>query len=116
MGPILELSENVVSSKVIKDGGYIKLSQEYMYLFRSIRYCKKKNVFRCEKSISYSTARDIFFRKALQEIGLEKSKFGLHIFRAWGTAATAAVNKGIYDRLKKMVAGNRKMETKNLVI
>lgn len=61
--------------------------------------------------------KEIFFRKALLEIGLEKSKFGLHIFRAWGTGATAAVNKGIYDRfLQKMVAGNRKMETKNSVI
>lgn len=81
VGPILELSENVVSSKVIKDGGYIKLSQEYMYLFRPIRYCKKKNVFRCEKKHFLFNSKRYFFRKALQEIGLEKSKFWLHIFR-----------------------------------
>lgn len=48
-----------------------ELSQEC--LLRPISYCKKKKsyVLRGEKSISYSTARDIF-KKVLQEIGLEK--------------------------------------------
>lgn len=52
-----------------------ELSQEY--LFTPISYCKKKYsyVLRGEKSISYSRARDTF-KKALQEIGLENSKFG----------------------------------------
>lgn len=64
MGPILELSENVVSSNVIKDGGYIELSQDYMYVFRPIRYCKKKNVLEVKKAFLIQQ-REIYFRKAL---------------------------------------------------
>lgn len=41
--------------------------------------------------MSYSTAKDIF-KKALQQISFEKSKFGLHSLRAGG--ATAAAYKG----------------------
>lgn len=70
------------------------------YLFRPISYIKKKkrnHVLRGEKKF-YSTARDIF-KKALQEIGLEKSKFWLHSFRAGGD--TAAANKGVCDRIFK---------------
>lgn len=46
----------------------------------------------------HSTARDIF-KKALQEIGLEKSKFWLHSLRAGGD--TAAAHRGVCDRIFK---------------
>ena len=47
-----------------------------------------------DKSISYSTFRRPF-RKDLQSLGVEPSKFGLHSLRSGG--ATMAANNGVND-------------------
>ena len=46
--------------------------------------------------ISYTRAREIIL-DALESIGLDKSKFGLHTLRSGGAAAAASA--GISDRL-----------------
>ena len=75
------------------------LSEEY--IFRAITVFKKKNVSKLRKSnepISYSTMREHVL-KAVKDIGLDESKFGLHSLRSGG--ATAAANNGVEDRLFK---------------
>ena len=50
------------------------------------------------KPLSYTRVREIIL-SALESIGLDKSKFGLHSLRSGG--ATAAASAGIHDRLFK---------------
>ena len=70
------------------------------YIFRGVSYCKHSNNYKLRKSgkLSYTTAREILL-SALQYIGLDKSKFGLHSLRSGG--ATAAAAAGIEDRIFK---------------
>ena len=51
-----------------------------------------------DKPISYSRSREIIL-KELENIGLNKSKFGIHNLRSGG--ATAAAESGVSDRLFK---------------
>nr|XP_034331422.1 integrase/recombinase xerD homolog [Crassostrea gigas] len=71
------------------------------YLFRSVSFCKKSNSYRLRtdnRPISYTRAREIIL-DALEKIGLEKSKFGVHSLRSGG--ATSAAAAGVCDRLFK---------------
>ena len=67
------------------------------HIFR--RLCKRGNSFRLREKdmhIRYTTARENVLC-ALNKIGLNSRKFGLHSLRAGG--ATAAANLGVSDRL-----------------
>ena len=71
------------------------------YLFRSLTFCKNANVYKVRRDnrrLSYTRAREIVLH-AFGEIGLDKSKFGIHSLRSGG--ATAAAAAGINDRLFK---------------
>ena len=69
------------------------------YLYTSITMLKSQNkyVIRSDK-LSYSRCREII-KGALQEIGLDASKFGVHSLRSGGASAAAAF--GVPDRLFK---------------
>ena len=67
------------------------------YIFRGL--CKRGKSFRLREKdvhISYTTARENVL-DALNKIGLNSKKFGLHSLRVGG--ATAAANLGVSDRL-----------------
>ncbi|XP_076100861.1 uncharacterized protein LOC143070462 [Mytilus galloprovincialis] len=70
------------------------------YIFRSMYLCKKSKSYKLRglKPLSYTRVRAIIL-SALESIGLDKSKFGLHSLRSGG--ATAAASAGIQDRLFK---------------
>lgn len=70
------------------------------FIFRSLSFCKKSQCFklRGNNPLSYTRAREVLLA-ALESIGLDKSKFGLHSLRSGG--ATAAASAGIADRLFK---------------
>ena len=71
------------------------------FIFRQITYLKKSNSYRLrdtKKPLSYTRAREIIL-SALEDIGLDKKKFGLHSLRSGG--ATAAAAAGIPDRIFK---------------
>lgn len=71
------------------------------YLFRSLTFCKNTNTYKIRRDnrpLSYTRAREIVL-DAFGEIGLDKSKFGLHSLRSGG--ATSAAAAGISDRLFK---------------
>jgi integrase len=70
------------------------------YIFRSVSFCKSTDSYKLRNSgqISYTRAREILL-SALEAVGLEKRKFGLHSLRSGG--ATAAAAAGIDDRLFK---------------
>ena len=70
------------------------------YIFRYICYCKTSDTYKLGNTghISYTRAREILL-SALDSIGLDKNKFGLHSLRSGG--ATAAAEAGIEDRLFK---------------
>lgn len=70
------------------------------FIFRSLSFCKKSGsyILRGDKPLSYTRAREILL-SALESIGLDKSKFGLHSLRSGG--ATAAAAAGTEDRLFK---------------
>lgn len=71
------------------------------YLFRSLTFCKYANVYKVRRDnrpLSYTRASEIVLH-AFGEIGLDKSKFGIHSLRSGG--ATAAAAAGINDRLFK---------------
>lgn len=75
------------------------------YLFRSLTFCKNTNVYKVRRDnrpLSYNRAREIFLH-AFEEIGLDKSKFGLHSLRSG--RATSAAAAGINDRLFKKHSG-----------
>ena len=68
------------------------------YIFRSVSFCKSSDSYKLRNSgqISYSRAREILL-SALEAVGLDQRKVGLHSLRSGG--ATAAAAAGIYDRL-----------------
>ena len=70
------------------------------FIFRPMIYCKKSGIYvlKGQNKLSYTRAREILL-SALESLGLDKRKFGLHSLRAGG--ATAAANSGICDRLFK---------------
>lgn len=70
------------------------------FIFRAVTFCKKSGSYKLRKSgpLSYSRAREILL-DALENVGVDKSKFGLHSLRSGG--ATAAANAGVNDRLFK---------------
>ena len=72
------------------------------YIVRAIMFSSKQSklVLRPHKyqALSYSTVRDLF-HKALTDIGLRASDYGLHSLRAGGASASA--NAGTNDRLIK---------------
>lgn len=66
-----------------------------------VSFCKKSNSYRLRtdnRLILYTRAREIIL-DALEKIGLEKSKFGVHSLRSGG--ATSAAAAGVCDRLFK---------------
>ena len=76
-----------------------KTSDEF--IFRALSFCKKTDTYRlrcCGSSLTYTRAREILLN-ALEVLGLDKNKFGLHSLRSGG--ATAANAAGISDRLFK---------------
>ena len=83
---------------------YLKLAKipdhSSEYIFRSVSFCKSSNSYKLRNTghISYTRAREILLA-ALEGIGLDKSKFGLHSLRSGG--ATAAAAAGLEDRLFK---------------
>ena len=70
------------------------------FIFRGLIFYKSSNSYKLRKSgaLSYTRTREIFL-EAINQIGLEKSKFGLHSLRSGG--ASAAANAGVNDRLFK---------------
>ena len=71
------------------------------FIFRSLVFHKLNNNYthsKQNKSISYTRAREIVLN-ALQEIGLDKTKFGLHSLRSGGV--TSAASNSVPDRLLK---------------
>ena len=80
----------------------IKESEE-TFIFRQICYSKQGfKVKDLDKPISYTTIRDILPTN-LKNIGLDKTKFGLHSLRSRG--ATAAANFGKNDWLFQKLGG-----------
>ena len=76
-------------------------SSSEQYIFGSLSYCKKYQSYKLRKNnkpLTYTRARELIL-SALQSIGLDKSKFGLHSLRSGG--ATSAAASGICDRLFK---------------
>ena len=72
------------------------------YIFRSISLLKSKGIYKlCDRNVplSYTRAREILLN-SLEEVGLDKSRFGLHSLRSGG--ATTGANRGISDRLIKI--------------
>lgn len=79
--------------------GLVINSDEYM--FRAISFCKTLGVYKlCKKNLplSYTRAREILL-ESLADIGLDKSKFGLHSLRSGGVSS--GENQGVSDRLLK---------------
>ena len=72
------------------------------FIFRALSFHKKDNVYRLRpdvnKHTTYSRTREVVL-EALESVGLNKKKFGLHSLRAGG--ASAAANRSINDRLFK---------------
>ena len=69
------------------------------FIFRALQRTKGGHSLRkIDKAISYTTLRQDILA-ALSDLGLEKSKFGLHSMRRGG--ATQAANSGVNDRLFK---------------
>ena len=65
------------------------------FIFRGIVSTKSGERLRTSGGLSYTRTRELVLEK-LAEIGLDKSKYGLHSLRAGG--ASAAANAGIPDR------------------
>lgn len=102
---------NVLISRTYKSTCPVSMLEKYLclskiqqtsteFIFRSLSFCKKSTVFKLKgvNPLSYTRAREILL-SALESIGLDKSKFGLHSLRSGG--ATAAASAGIHDRLFK---------------
>lgn len=70
------------------------------YIFRGLVYCKSVDSYKLRKTgkLSYTSARDILL-SALNNLGLDKTKYGLHSLRSGG--ATAAASANIEDRIFK---------------
>ena len=79
---------------------YLKRTQvSEGFIFRGLQSAKGGHALRkANKPISYTTLRQDILA-ALSELGLDKSRFGLHSLRRGG--ATQAANSGINDRLFK---------------
>lgn len=83
---------------------YLKIadisSDSDCFIFRAVTFCKKYGKYKLRNSgqLSYSRARELLLA-ALENVGVDKSKFGLHSLRSGG--ATAAANAGVSDRLFK---------------
>ena len=65
------------------------------HLFRGLTVTKNGSKLRPSGGLSYTRMRELVLEK-LGEVGLDKSKFGLHSLRSGG--ASAAANAGIPDR------------------
>ncbi|KAK3100534.1 hypothetical protein FSP39_021460 [Pinctada imbricata] len=86
-------------SRYLKLAGIDSSSTEF--IFRQVTFLKKTNSYmlrKCDKPLSYTRAREIIL-SALESIGLDQSKFGIHSLRSGG--ATAAAAAGINDRIFK---------------
>ena len=70
-------------------------SDSEKFLFRGIVHTKSGSSLRSSGGISYTRVRELVLEK-LHQIGLDKSKFGLHSLRSGG--ASAAANAGVPDR------------------
>ena len=70
------------------------------FIFSPLYLSKSENVHKLRKScqLSYARSREMLL-SALEGIGLDKNKFGLHSLRSGG--ATTAAAAGIDDRLFK---------------
>ena len=87
--------------KLYIDSAGLSLNSD-SYLFRSISFVKSKGVYKlCDRNVplSYTRAREILLN-SLEQVGLDKSRFGLHSLRSGG--ATTGANRGVSDRLIKM--------------
>jgi hypothetical protein len=71
------------------------------FIFRSLCFFKSQKTYTLNKNnrpLSYTRAREILL-KALDDIGFDKSRFGLYSLRSGG--ASTAANKGVSERLLK---------------
>ena len=70
------------------------------YIFRYLTYCSRSKTYklRGDRPLSYTRTREIIL-DALANLGLDKSKYGLHSLRSGG--ASTAANVGVSDRLFK---------------
>lgn len=84
----------------------ISLSSE-LHLFRGVTHTRKGERLRPSGGLSYTRMREVFLAK-LDQLGYDRSQFGLHSLRAGG--ATAAASAGVPDRLFKR-HGRWKSET-----
>lgn len=76
-------------------------SQEELYIFSQMSFCKNDNSYKFRPNnakLSYTRAREILL-DALDSVGLDKKKFGLHSLRSGGASSAAAA--GVSDRLFK---------------
>ena len=102
------VGDHVYIAKTKKRTCPVKILQAYLkkagitssgFIFRGVSKTKDGHKLRkADKPISYSTPRDDVL-KAIGEIGLDRSLFGLHSMRRGG--ATYAANRGVNDRLFK---------------
>ena len=87
----------------------VKMLKQYMqlaesgnssdFLFRPVRFFRSLQKHRLQAGqLSYSRCRELF-KEALEGVGLDSARFGLHSLRAGG--ATAAARSGVPDRLFK---------------
>ena len=70
-------------------------SSSKLHLFRAITSTKHGERLRPSGSLSYTRMRELLLAK-LEQIGYDKSQFGLHSLRAGG--ATAAANAGVPEK------------------
>ena len=83
---------------------YIRMADVYLsnpsgsFLFRGLVKIKGGYKLRSSGGLSYTRARELVL-DALEGIGLDRSKFGLHSLRSGGVSA--AVNAGVPDRFFK---------------
>ena len=86
----------------------------HKYIFRAITVGNGKQYLRStNKSITYSTIRDLFLQQ-IANVGLDPKKFGTHSLRAGG--ATAAANRGLPDRIFKAHGRWRSEDSKDRYI
>lgn len=87
---------------------YLKIadiaSDSDCFIFRAVTFCKKSGKYKLRDSgtLSYSSARELLL-EALENVGVDKSKFGLHNLRSGG--AIAAANAGVSECCSRSMAG-----------
>jgi len=95
--------------RYLKLAGIQKTSREF--IFRPLYLCKSVNTYKLRSTgqLTYTRVRESFI-SALQSIGLDHKKFGLHSLRSGGAAAAAAA--GVDHRLFKNMGDGKAIRLK----